>query len=90
MIPERRCSPLLIRQCRNRIEPSGFNRGAEAEENPDGYRHGKGNDRTGDIRGKDHLKIAGLKDRLYQKYAQASAERHAEYAARQAQRRGLN
>ena len=79
-----------IRQGFNRIEPRGFNRRAKTEENTDGYRHGKGNERTANIRAKDHFKAVGLKDGLYQKHTEASAKQHTEYPARQTQRRGLN
>ena len=79
-----------IRQRLHRIEPRSLHRRAEAEENPNRNRHGKRHHRTGDIRGKDHLKLARLKDGLYQEHAQASAQQHPEYPARQAQRRRLN
>ena len=79
-----------IRQGFNRIEPRGFNCRAETEENTDGYRHGKCNNRTANIRAKDHLEIVGLKNRLYQKHTEASAKQHTEYPARQTQSSGLN
>ena len=79
-----------IRQCFNRIQPRSFNRWSQTEENTDGYRHGKGNERTANIRAKDHLEVVRLKNRLYQKHAKPSAKQHTEYPARQTQRRGLN
>lgn len=79
-----------IRQGFNRIEPRGFNCRAETEENTDGYGHGKCNNRTANIRAKDHLEVVRLKDGLYQKHAKPSAKQHTEYPARQTQRRGLN
>ena len=79
-----------IRQCFNRIEPRGFNRRSQTEENTDSDGHGKCNNRTANIRAKDHFKVIGLKNRLYQKHTEASAKQHTEYAARQTQRCGLN